>query len=56
MLRYVIRMPPLAEAPAADILRWLGPALQGHLDGGMPASARKVRAKPAKVAAQRSPA
>ncbi|MDQ1714073.1 MAG: hypothetical protein QOC60_18 [Frankiaceae bacterium] len=31
MLRYVIRMPPLAQAAPQDVVRWLGPALQGHL-------------------------
>lgn len=32
MLRYVIRMPPLSDAPVDEVLRWLGPALQRHLD------------------------
>ena len=32
MLRYVVRLPPLADAPVGDVLRWLGPALQQHLD------------------------
>ena len=34
MLRYVIRLPPLAGAPLEDVARWLGPALQQHLGSG----------------------
>jgi AcrR family transcriptional regulator len=36
LLRYVIRMPPLSDVPAEEVLRWLGPALQRHLDAGPP--------------------
>ncbi|MCU1677586.1 MAG: putative TetR-family transcriptional regulator [Frankiales bacterium] len=36
MLRYVVRMPPLAEAAPADVVRWLAPALQHHLTGAGP--------------------
>ncbi len=32
MLRYIIQLPPLAHASVADVLSWLGPALQRHLD------------------------
>jgi AcrR family transcriptional regulator len=31
MLRYVIKVEPLASAPAADVARWLGPTVQRYL-------------------------
>ena len=34
MLRYVVRLRPLADAPLEDVARWLGPALQQHLGSG----------------------
>ena len=34
MLRYIIQLPSLVDAPLPDVVRWLGPALQGHLGSG----------------------
>lgn len=33
MARYVVRMPPVAEASADDLVTWLGPTVQRYLTG-----------------------
>ncbi len=33
MVRYVVRVEPLASAPPAEVARWLGPTLQRYLTG-----------------------
>jgi AcrR family transcriptional regulator len=33
MVRYVVRVEPLASAPPAEVARWLGPTLQRYLAG-----------------------
>jgi len=36
MLRYVIKLEPLASVPPEELVRRLGPVVQGHLTGGAP--------------------
>ena len=33
MVRYVVRVEPLASAPPAEVARWVGPTLQSYLTG-----------------------
>lgn len=37
LLRYVLRVEPIASAPAEDVVAWLGPTLQAFLTGDRPA-------------------
>jgi AcrR family transcriptional regulator len=34
LVRYVLRLPPLAEMEASEVARWIGPAIQRYLEGG----------------------
>ncbi len=46
MLRYVIRLEPLASARSEDIASWLGPAVQRYLSDPLPpAQPRRARRK-----------
>jgi AcrR family transcriptional regulator len=38
MLRYVLLVEPMASAPAAEVVGWLGPTLQRYLTGALPAA------------------
>jgi AcrR family transcriptional regulator len=42
MLRYVIRLDPLASARSEDIAAWLGPTVQRYLSDALPAPARRA--------------
>jgi AcrR family transcriptional regulator len=45
MLRYVIRLEPLASAPAEDIATWLGPTVQRHLSDPLPPTPARRHAR-----------
>ena len=42
MLRYVVRLEPLASAPRDQIALWLGPTVQRHLSEPLPVRRRKA--------------
>jgi AcrR family transcriptional regulator len=46
MTRYVLRLEPLASAPADDVVSWIGPTLQRYIDGG---SRQHVDAEPLRL-------
>ena len=47
MLRYVVRVEPLASAPSDQVARWVGPAVQRYLtDPSVTASVAKTRKPP----------
>ena len=51
MLRYVVKLEPLASARSEDIATWLGPAVQHHLSDPLPkTSNRRARARPKRSA------
>jgi AcrR family transcriptional regulator len=35
-LRYVVKLEPIASAPAATLARWIGPTIQRYFDAGPP--------------------
>ena len=36
LTRYVLRLPPVADMPADQLVRWIGPTLQRYLTGEEP--------------------
>jgi hypothetical protein len=41
MARYVVRVPAIAAAPREDLVRTVGPVVQGHLTGSLEPSERR---------------